>query len=172
MKKYRFFINWFCSFGLLAFVSCNPFAPTYDPDGLSSTNSLGNPVSIQGFFQLFKNGYELRDTSLYGRLFTHDFNFAYYDFEKGQEFSWDRATEMNISYRLFQASEQINLDWNFYTEIDTTDTTAFVVRNFNLSIVQKDQTAYTGTGRARLRLRRARLGDAWRAYNWFDDSDF
>ncbi|MBX7241638.1 MAG: hypothetical protein K1X92_07805 [Bacteroidia bacterium] len=154
------------------YMGCNPFAPEYDPDGLQNMQSLGNPVSIQGYFQLFKNSYELRDTSLYGRLFDSDFVFVYYDFDQGQEFTWDRATEMNISYKLFQASDQINLDWNFFTEQDTTDTTAFITRNFNLSISERDGNSYTGTGRAKFRLRRARSGDVWKAHYWFDDSDF
>lgn len=153
-------------------LSCNPFAPKYNADALNAAHSLGNPVSIQGFFQLFKNAYELRDTSFYGKLFDRDFSFTYYDFDKGQEFSWDRATEMNSTYKLFQASEQINLDWNFFVQADTTDTTAYIVRNFNLSVVQKDQTAFSGTGRAKFRLRRKYIGDAWKAYYWFDDSDF
>lgn len=153
-------------------LGCNPFAPKYDPDGLNAAQSLGNPVSVQGFFQLFKSAYELRDTSLYGRLWDRDFVFTYYDFDKGQEFSWDRATEMNTAYRLFQATTQINLDWNFYVQIDSTDTSAYITRSFNLSVIQKDQTAYTGTGRAKLRLRKQRLTDPWKAYYWFDDSDF
>lgn len=153
-------------------LSCNPFAPKYDPDGLNSFNSLGNPTNINGYFKLFKNAYELRDTNLYGRLFAPNFVFTYYDFEKGQEFSWDRATEMNTSYRLFQNVQQINLDWNFVVEMDTTDTTAFIVRNFNLSIIENEQNAYTGTGRARFRLKRQHGGDVWKAVYWFDDSDF
>ncbi|MFN0201475.1 MAG: hypothetical protein ACKVTZ_08140 [Bacteroidia bacterium] len=152
--------------------ACNPFAPAYDPEGLSGFNSLGDPSSVQGYFKLFKNAYELRDTNLYGRLFAPNFVFVSYDFEKGQEFSWDRATEMNISYRLFQNVQQINLDWNFILEADTTDTTAFIVRNFNLSVVENQQNAYTGTGRARFRLKRSRLGEPWKATYWFDDSDF
>ena len=79
---------------------------------------------------------------------------------------------MNISYKLFQASEQINLDWNFFAELDTTDTTAFITRNFNLSISERDGNSYTGTGRAKLKLHRKRAGEAWKAFYWFDDSDF
>ena len=158
------------AFGLLA--SCNPFAPEYDENGLADVNLLGDPTQIEGFFQLFKNGYELRDTTIYGRLFAPDFIFSYYDFDLGQEINWDRATELNISYNLFQSVQLINLDWNYYTQLDTTATEAFVVRNFNLTIDENEQTSFSGSGRARLRLRREKPGDIWKAYSWFDDSDF
>ncbi len=169
----RWYTKWVgalaCAF---AFLSCNPFAPAYDEDGLSGINVLGDPTTIDGYFQLFKNAYEMRDTTLYGRLFTEDFVFTYRDFDLGQEISWDRATELNISYRLFQSVLQINLDWNYYVDRDTTPLEASITRNFNLIIEQDESTAYSGAGRARLRLRRASPGDAWKAYSWFDDSDF
>lgn len=165
-------INICLFFVLLLQNSCNPFAPKYNKDGLNDLNSLGNPISIAGYFKLFKNGYELRDTSMYGRLFAPDFIFEYYDFDKGQNFSWDRTTEMGISYKLFQSVQQINLDWNFFVQLDTTDTTAFMVRNFNLTITENEALSYSGTGRARLRLKRNYVGDAWKCEYWFDDSDF
>ncbi|MEL6190649.1 MAG: hypothetical protein AAFR66_01305 [Bacteroidota bacterium] len=164
------------SYGLLilmvGFLSCNPFAPDIDEDGLADVDLLGNPSSIEGFFKLFRNSYELRDTTLYGQLFDRDFEFAYFDFELGQEISWDRDTELNISFNLFQSVQQINLDWNFYTQLDTTETEAFVIRNFNLTITQDEQNTFSGAGRARFRLRRQSVGTAWKAYFWFDDSDF
>ena len=158
---------------LCGLLSCNPFAPAYDPAGLAGVNVLGDPTTLDGYFKLFKNAYELRDTTLYGRLFTQDFTFAYYDAEQNQEVQWDRATELNTSYRLFQSVLNINLDWTWYTEIDSSaGNEALVIRNFNLSIQQDESTTFSGTGRARLRLRRAGPGEAWRAFYWFDESDF
>lgn len=157
----------------LSLAGCNPFAPSYDPDGLSGENLLGDPSTIDGYFRLFQNAYELRDTTLYGRLFTQDFTFAYRDFDLNQEVQWDRATELNTAYRLFQSVLNINLDWTWYTELDTTQgNEALVIRNFNLTIQQDESTTFSGTGRARLRLRRAGPGEPWRAYYWFDESDF
>ncbi len=158
--------------GWLALASCNPFAPAQDPNGLANVNLLGDPTQVEGFFQLFKNAYELRDTSLYGRLFSKDFEFVYYDADLGQEIRWDRDTELSISYNLFQSVLQITLDWNYYSQLDTTETEASVIRNFNLMIEQDEQNVFSGSGRARLRLKRERAGDAWQAYYWFDDSDF
>lgn len=153
-------------------LSCNPFAPVYDPDGLSQANLLGDPTNIDGYFLRFKNAYELRDTALYSQLFSKDFIFEYYDQELGQTISWDRATEMLTSFNLFQSSLQINLDWNFYVELDSTSTDALVLRNFNLTIETEEQGTFSGSGRARFRLKKGNPAAPWRAVYWFDDSDF
>ena len=153
-------------------LSCNPFAPSYDEDGLSGQNILGDRTNLDGFFTFFKNAYELRDTSLYGQLFTSDFTFVYPDFETSSEISWDRGQEMDISYNLFRGVKQINLDWNFYISRDSTELEAEITRNFNLNIVQNESAIWSGAGRARLRLRRDAPTDPWKIYYWFDDSDF
>ena len=82
--KHIVWISVLMSMGLSMW-SCNPFAPAYDPEGLSQVNVLGDPRSIEGYFKRFKNAYELRDTTLYGALFSTDFAFAFYDQELGQE---------------------------------------------------------------------------------------
>ena len=151
---------------------CNPFAPRYNPEGLSDINLLGDPTNVEGFFRLFKNAYELRDTTLYGRLFSSDFTFSYYDPDLGQDIAWDRDTELATSYNLFQNVLQISLDWNYYTQLDTNDTEATIVRNFNLTIEESEENIFSGAGRAKLRLKRNFPGEAWQAYSWFDDSDF
>lgn len=161
-----------CLMAITAGMGCNPFAPTLDPDRLANVNLLGDPSSVEGYFQLFKNAYELRDTTLYGRLFSEDFLFSYYDPDLGQDIEWDRATELAISYNLFQSVIQINLDWNYYIELDTTDIEALIVRNFSLSIEEDEQTVFSGSGRAKFKLRRETPIEAWQAYSWFDDSDF
>ncbi|MEL6135387.1 MAG: hypothetical protein AAFR59_18670, partial [Bacteroidota bacterium] len=67
MRKQSIWIIIICSLiSAGACFSCNPFAPAYDPDGLSQVNILGDPRSIDGYFKRFKNAYELRDTTLYG----------------------------------------------------------------------------------------------------------
>ncbi len=165
--------HWHLCVVLITLLGCNPFAPAYDAEGLGDRNLLGDPTTVDGYFQLFKNSYELRDTTLYGRLFAQDFIFTYYDFEQGQEISWDRATEMNISFNLFRSVRLIILDWNYYIQLDTSLVSeALVIRSFNLYIEQDDELAFNGTGRARFRLKRDEPGDPWKAVSWFDDSDF
>ena len=172
IRHKRLYTILFAILASLSLPSCNPFAPAYDEEGLADINLLGDPTDVDGFFKLFKNAYELRDTTIYGRLFTNDFTFTYYDFDQAQEIRWDRATEMNISNNLFRAVRNINLDWNYYIQLDTTSLDALVIRNFTLFIEQDDETSFSGTGRARFRLRREGLGSPWKAYSWFDDSDF
>ncbi|MEZ4852237.1 MAG: hypothetical protein R3B93_27240, partial [Bacteroidia bacterium] len=162
----------FLSLGTTLLIGCNPFSPRYNPEGLADINLLGDPTHVEGYFRLFKNAYELRDTTLYGRLFASDFTFSYYDPDLGQDISWDRDTELATSYNLFQGVLQINLDWNYYTQLDTNETEAIVIRNFNLTIEETEETVYSGAGRAKLRLKRNMPGEAWQAYEWFDDSDF
>lgn len=157
---------------VLLLAACNPFAPEFDPEGLDSQDVLGDRTEIDGFFTYFKNAYELRDTSLYGKLFTSDFLFVYYDFDAASEQMWDKGQEMAIAFNLFRSVRQITLDWNFYIENTVVGDTANVVRSFNLSIVENTGSVYSGTGRARLRLRRAGPGEPWSVYYWFDDSDF
>ena len=157
---------------LVGLLGCNPFAPHFDEEGLNDQNLLGDRTTVDGFFDYFKNVYEIRDTSLYGRIIAPDFTFTYFDFDQAAEVSWDRGQELAISYNLFRNVQRITLDWNFYVENIETDTEAIVNRNFNLTIVEDENTAYSGTGRARLTLRRLAPGEPWIMVNWFDDSDF
>lgn len=151
---------------------CNPFSPRLDPDALQNQNQQANRKTIDGVFQFFKTAYETRDTSLYGRLFSNDFVFSYYDFDANTAVNWDRAQELNTTFKLFRNTEQITLDWNYYVQKDSTETEASVVRAFNLTIVQNAQNIFTGTGRARLRMRRSDPDSEWQIHYWFDDSDF
>lgn len=158
--------------GLILMVGCNPFAPAYDEEGLSDQNLLGDRTTLDGFFDYFKNSYEIRDTSLYGRILAPEFTFTYFDFDQAAEVSWDRGQELAISYNLFRNVQRITLDWNFYVERFESETEAIVNRNFNLTIVENENSAYTGTGRARLTLRRLAPNEPWKMVHWFDDSDF
>lgn len=158
--------------GLLFTAACNPFAPSYDEDGLSGQDVLGDRTTLDGLFEFFKNSYEIRDTSLYAKLFAEDFVFVYYDFDQGAEVSWNKGQELAASYNLFRSVKQITLDWNFYLEKTETDREASVVRSFNLNIVEADNAVISGTGRARMKMRRDTAGLPWKIYYWFDDSDF
>jgi ketosteroid isomerase-like protein len=151
---------------------CNPFAPSFDEEGLSDQTILGDRTTLDGVFDYFESAYELRDTSLYGRLFSSDFIFVYYDFEQAAEVTWDKGQEMATHYNLFRNVQQITLDWNFYVEKAVSGDTAYAVRSFNLTIIENESSVFSGTGRAKLRLRRAGEGQPWYIYYWFDDSDF
>lgn len=157
---------------LLLCLACNPFSPALDKEGLNNVAQQASRKTIDGVFQFFKTAYETRDTSLYGKLFSQDFVFSYYDFDANVAVNWDRAQELNTSQKLFKNTEQITLDWNYYVQKDSTELEASVVRSFNLTIVQNAQNIFTGTGRARFRMRRADAQSDWQIWYWFDDSDF
>lgn len=161
-----------CAGMLLFGAACNPFAPAFDPDGLEEQSLLGDRTTIDGLFDYFKNSYEIRDTSLYGQLFSSDFTFVFYDFDQAAELQWDKGQEMASAYNLFRQVRQITLDWNFYVEQNIYQDSAVVVRNFNLTIVENESSSFVGTGRAKLKMRRAGEGEPWKIYYWFDDSDF
>lgn len=154
-------------------ISCNPFAPSYDEEGLLTKNLLGDRNTIDGLFVYFKNAYELRDTSIYSQLFTDDFTFTYFDFDQNANVNWDKGEEMALTWNLFRSVNTITLDWNFYVQKDSLDElNAQVIRAFNLTIVEDENTIHQSAGRARLNLRRNVPTDPWQISYWFDDSDF
>ena len=154
--------------------ACNPFAPGLD-DAITDPNQLlGDRRKVDGFFDYFKNTYELRDSTLYGKLLAQDFIFTYTDFENNNQVYWGRDQEMQIAQAMFRAVKQVNLTWNSYTLVDTTtsDTLASVERFFNLNIIQSDQSVLRSTGRAKLLLYRKFRGAEWKIKNWNDNSEY
>ncbi|RYZ44728.1 MAG: hypothetical protein EOP49_26560 [Sphingobacteriales bacterium] len=110
---------------------------------------FGDRRRIDGFFEWFRNSYELRDSTMYGRLLAPEFKFTYLNFENSTEESWDRNVEMQSTYNLFRGTKSITLQWNNFIELDTIsfDTLARAERSFNLVIY-------------------------WRMQSWYDKSDF
>lgn len=161
-------------FLLLGAVGCNPFAPRLEEITLDQDKLLGNPKTIKGFFEWFRNSYELRDTLLFGKMLAPDFRFTYVDFTNNVENYWDREVEMRSASAMFKKVKSTSLQWNNYVYADTSysDTAASVERYFNLVIVQDDQTIFRGTGSARLQLIRKNKQEPWRIRNWYDKSDF
>lgn len=161
------------SFFFLLLSACNPFAPSLDADA-NGPAALGDRRTVRGFFEYFRNAYQLRDSTLYGHLLTRDFAFTYPDFENNTLQTWTRDVDVLSTYRLFRSIRSANLQWNQYLVADTlaSDTLATVERAFNLTINQDDENIYRGVGSARLELRRRSVGEPWRMKTWFDKSDF
>jgi hypothetical protein len=168
---YQLIVVW-C--GLLFQVACNPFAPSLDEAIVDRNKLLGDRTKIDGFFEFFRNAYEMRDSSLYGQLITQDFRFTYFDFQTNRETYWDRDTEMQSAYNMFRQVKSATIQWTNYIYIDTVsfDTIATVERAFNLTIVQNEQQILRGTGNANFTLVRTAKGMPWRAKQWYDKSDF
>lgn len=161
---------------LLLFVAgCNPFAPGLDEEVRPElAHAFGDRSNLDGFFEYFRNSYELRDSTLYGQIISSDFRFTYLDFETSNEQQWDRGTEMLSTYNMFRNVQSASLQWTNYIYIDTTsfDTLAIVERAFNLNIVQTEQNIFRGTGSAYFTLTREAPGQPWQIRSWFDKSDF
>ena len=160
--------------GTAVFGSCNPFAPTLDEVKVNHEELLGNRRTIEGFFEWFRNSYELRDSTMYGKLLAPEFQFTYPDFQNSTEVSWDRNVEMQTTNNLFRGVKSINLQWNNFIELDTItfDSLARAERSFNLIITHDDNNIYRGVGSALLILRRDMPNGYWRMQSWYDKSDF
>ena len=154
--------------------SCNPFAPALDEVKVDRVALLGDRRTVKGFFEWFRNSYELRDTSLYGQVLGRDFIFSFTDFSNGNQERWDRDQEMRIATNMFRQIRSANLIWTWYVSADTasTDTLARVERYFNLTVVLDESNAFTGTGTARLELTRPDTTQPWRIRSWVDIRDF
>ena len=165
-----------CAAGLSTaglFTGCNPFAPGLDHNIIDRNTLLGNRHSVDGMFRYFRNTYEMRDTSLYGKLLARDFRFQFYNYDRLTNEYWDRDQEMRITYNMFTKVKQVSLIWSSYYNVDTlgNDTLSRVERNFNLTIIQDESVVYRGTGRANLTLARPDARSEWRIKYWIDNSD-
>lgn len=168
--------RWLLLAGLLSLVgACNPFAPALNEVPTDPNQLLGNPVTVRGFFDRFRASYQLRDSTLYGQLLAPRFTFTYRDFAANVDRSWNRDVDAHTTYKLFQAARSTNLQWTQYlpaTDTLTSDTIAYVERAFQLSIEQRDDERYSGTGTARVVLIRKTRLDPWRMRSWYDRSEF
>ena len=177
-KRWSSFSIFQFPFSILAFLlfitSCNPFAPSLDEVKVDRVALLGDRRTVKGFFEWFRNSYELRDTSLYGQVLGRDFIFSFTDFSNGNQERWDRDQEMRIATNMFRQIRSANLVWTWYVAADTAsaDTLARVERYFNLTVVLDESNAFTGTGTARLELVRADTTQPWRIRSWVDIRDF
>ncbi|HSI91742.1 MAG TPA: hypothetical protein VK927_11535, partial [Adhaeribacter sp.] len=151
-----------------------PFAPGLDDAVTDPKKLLGDRTQVTGFFEFFRNSYQLRDSTLYGQLLAPDFKFTYFDFTNNTEVNWTRDVEINTTYKLFRGVRSTTLQWNQYILADTaiSDTVAIAERAFNLTINHDDVTVYRGIGSARLVLVRKSATDNWKMRSWYDKSDF
>lgn len=161
-------------FATIFLAACNPFAPTLDDAVTDPNKLLGDRTTVNGFFEWFRNSYQIRDSTLYGQLLAKDFKFTYFDFSNNTEVNWNRDVDMLTTHKLFRGVRSTSLQWNQYITADTTfsDTLAIAERAFNLTINQDDATIYRGVGSARIVLVRKTKAEPWKMRSWYDKSDF
>jgi len=158
----------------ILFSSCNPFAPGFDAGVDTGASVLGDLTTVEGIFQNLKYAYTFRDTSIYGQLFNSGFTFFYRDYDQGLDVSWGRDEEMRTTSSLFQNVESLELVWNQIASIstDSTNTSASVTRNFNLTVTFNASDILRADGYATFSLQRAQPQKPWSIVRWDDQSNF
>jgi hypothetical protein len=147
----------------------NPFAPRLDTSLADKSTDLRK---TEGVFQQFQKSYSIRDTTLYGELLDASFTFVYRDYEQGIDVSWGRDEELRTTYGLFMTAQRLDLIWNSEISHTETDTSANIVRGFNLTVTFNPNDIERVDGYANLTLDRARSTDPWRIIRWRDESNF
>lgn len=157
---------------VVIFVTCeNPFAPKFQSNSQNS-GMLSSQESVDGVFDNFRYAYIFKDTLVYGDLLDKDFVFIYRNYEKGTDESWGREQEMLTSYRLFQATQSLELVWNEIL-VNVGDTLIRdISRSFNLSIVFNPSDIVRINGVANFRLVKDTQDRKWRILSWRDESNF
>lgn len=153
-------------------LACNPFAPGLE-EGDPFGDFIGDPTTIPGFFDVFRNAYELRDISLYEPLIDSSFVFVYRDFDAQIDRQWGFTQELETTRRLFQGSDFIRLQWNQIIAQDITDENrrSRIIRSFNLAISIEGSDVLRGDGNVNFTLVRPDSAAAWRLSRWRDESE-
>lgn len=158
---------------VIAIAACtNPFAPALKV-GDTQSAILGDQTTLDGVFQNFRYAYMFKDTLVYGDLLHDDFIFIFKNYEKnGIDESWSREEEMRITYRMFQATQNVDLIWS-ETVIQIGDSlTKDISRGFTLNIFFSPTDYVNIDGRVNLRVKREEADDPWKIIRWRDESNF
>lgn len=170
MKKPILFIAAAWVFSMVG--ACNPFAPALE-EGDPFGGLIGDQTTIEGFFTIFRNAYELRDLSLYEPLLDSSFTFLWRDFDAQVDREWGFAQDLETTRRLFQNSSLIRLQWNqiitqdyFVPQLDVR-----VVRSFNLTVTLEQGDVFRTDGNVNFNLTRRDSLAVWRLKRWRDESE-
>ncbi len=164
------FILLSASFFAVLMESCaNPFAPALDKSNRTGAG-IGDLRTIEGFFQTFRFAYLTRDTTLYGKLVSDNFQFTFTN-TQNQE-TWARDVEMRTTYGLFRNSELLDLQWNSVVFQSGNDDSlqAEVWRTFFLRFGFSATNTQELQGQARLILTRNAPTAPWQMSRWDDFS--
>src|SRR5688500_9505085 len=162
------------SLALVVFaIGCtNPFAPRLEPELEPSSSVLGDQRTVDGVFQNIRYAYNYRDTLIYGNLLHRDFEFRYYNTDRGTDVTFNRDEEMRITSNLFKNSDQVDLQWNDILSEDGDSLSYNVTRSYHLKLNLQASEVFRVDGRATLRLVRNSPNDVWLIRVWRDDSNF
>ena len=151
--------------------SCNPFAPALDSELSPTSTVLGDQRTVEGVFRNIEYAYTYRDTLIYGELLHPDFQFRYFNPDRGVDVIFNRDEEMRITSNLFRGSNQIDLQWNSIYSQSGDSILVTVTRGYDLRITLQENETFVIEGLATLRLIREHPEDEWLIRLWRDDSD-
>jgi hypothetical protein len=149
--------------------ACNPFSPAIDNN--ISQNQV-SADSVNGFFEIFREAYQLQDTTMYGRLLAPNFVFSYRDYDRGLDLEWGRDEDMQTTGSLFNSSQSLDLLWGNVIDSIGSDTEYNITRAFQLTIIFNPDNSLQADGRAIFTLTRPTKNDPWQAIRWRDESNF
>jgi hypothetical protein len=155
--------------------SCNPFAPALDNSPADNEGLLGDQRYVDGVFQNLKYAYTLRDTSIYGQLFSGNFTFLYQDYDRGGVLvTWGRDEELHTSYNLFQNVQRLDLIWKdtSSTFVNPENTLSSISRGFDLTVTFNPSDKVFINGYAKITMERQQSKDPWMITQWRDESNF
>ena len=111
-------------------------------------------ILSDGVFQNIQYAYTYRDTLIYGDLLHPDFQFRYFNSDRGTDVSFNRDEEMRITWNLFRGADQIDLQWTSIYSQNGDSIFAVVTRGYNLRITLQASETFIIEGLATLRLTR------------------
>lgn len=156
----------------LVLSACNPFAPGVDPDLQVNSSVLGDQRTILGVFQNIQYAYTYRDTLIYGSLLHPDFQFRYFNPDRGSDVIFNRDEEVRTTYNLFKGASLLDLQWNDIVGQEGDSIETDVTRAYTLRIALQANDVLRIEGRATLRFVRNAPTDVWLIRTWRDDSSF
>ncbi len=152
------------------FTSCtNPFAPKladYEEGG----SVLGDQRTEEGIFTNFSYAYKMKDTVVYGKLLDDNFTFIYrnYDREPVVDESWGRDIDMITTYRLFNATQRLDLVWNEVSFKIKDSLKMIISRSFALDVVFSADDRFKLQGKATFTLIKSNEDAPWKIQEWRD----
>lgn len=156
---------------LLILSACNPFAPSLD-NNLAGDTFLADQSTVEGLFDNWSLAYNYRDTLIYARILSDEFNFYYRNFDLGTDQTWDRETDIRKTHGLFETCEYIDLVWNDYLLSSGDSLEWNAIRQFYLQITFADNDVVTVSGRANVNMKRESTEENWVITDWVDESNF
>ena len=165
-------------------VGClNPFSPAQD-SSREEGEPLLKPVSPDNVLQNFRYAYQNRDLKAYERCLDENFQFEWFDDEKGSWDSYGKAEDLKRTEGLFKYfNKSIRLTWLGEPESSIepskgdnpfSETRIVYLVGFELVVLWQEYPAMGdwAHGQAEFKFRKDEDTDLWYIVHWKDESEF